>query len=330
MSTEKDTIESVVKESLNGVLRNSGYKAFADHGKPTKPTVKEVAKKISKTVTEAAKSILNEALVLTPRAFLNKSDKLSERTKEGHEVLYKGYIDNFNKVSIKLDSASREDAASNSSDFRSLKMDEQYNLNAVKLHELYFSNIGDLNSEITYESIPYIKLSRDFGNFERWQYDFIACCLSSREGWAVTYYEPFKGVYMNAVIDGHAVGLPLGAIPIIVMDMWAHAYYKDYVTEKKAYVIAMMRELNWNVVEARMVIAERSEVNKLYQIIPLVNNQPEVMLANAAANAMPAPVQPSPHSSESTNSPPQPFAGPNNPQVNLGPGFMGGPVGAKR
>lgn len=311
MKSEEQTIlESVVKKSLDGVLKNSGLKSMVSEA----TTVKSVAKTISKTVTETAKSLIKEALVLTPKAFLNKSEKLSERTKEGHEILYKGYLDNFNKVSIKLDSALREDASSNASDFRSLKMDEQYNLNAIKLHELYFGNVGDLSSEITYESVPYIKLSRDFGNFEKWQYDFIACCMSAREGWAITYYEPFRNVYVNAVIDGHNVGLPLGAIPIIVMDMWAHAYYKDYVTEKKSYVIAMMRELNWNVIEARMVVAERSELGKIYQIIPLVNSQPEVMLTNASANAMPAPVAP------------QPSPGPNNPQIALGAGFNGGPV----
>jgi len=300
MTFDLKDIEAVVKESLDSVLKGAGHSLEAEKPKPSF---------ISKI-----KTVIKEALVLTPRSFLNKTEKLSERTKETHEIIYKSHITNFNKVSIRLDSALRDDANSDSCDLRSLKMDEQYNLNAVKLHELYFGNVGDLASEITYETIPYIKITQSFGNFEKWQYDFIACCMSAREGWAVTYYEPFRGVYMNAIVDGNSVGIPLGGIPIIVMDMWSHSYFKEYANDKKAYIVSMMRELNWNVIEARMVVSERSESNKLFQIMPLVNNQPEVMLQQAAANALPLPVQPT--------SIPAPVSRPA-----LGPGFAGGPNG---
>jgi hypothetical protein len=124
---EKD-IQSLVKESLDGVLKSSGVKfPVAVTKKSEKTTIVESAKEKTKAIVAS----LKEALVLTPKAFLNKTEKLSERTKQAHEVLYKGYIETFNKVSIKLDSAARDDASSNASDFRSLKMDEQYNLNAI-------------------------------------------------------------------------------------------------------------------------------------------------------------------------------------------------------
>ena len=148
-------------------------------------------------------------------------------------------------------------------------MDETYNFNAVKLHELYFSNISDVDSEIRVDSIPYMKLSRDWGTFEAWQEDFMAACMASRNGWALTVYEPYRSVFMNITVDSHDKDIPLGCVPVIVMDMWEHAYFKDYGIDKKAYLFAMMKELNWDVIEARMSICERSNLDILYKIEPL-------------------------------------------------------------
>ena len=152
--------------------------------------------------------------------------------------------------------------------YRSLSKDLRYLLNAIKLHELYFGNISDLSSSITFGSLPYTKLSRDFGSFEKWQQDFIACCLCAREGWAVTYYDPYLDSYVNGIIEGHDDGLPLGAIPVLVLDMWTHAYFYDYGLDKKSYIFNMMQELNWRVIEARMAVAEQAKLNSLFKIQP--------------------------------------------------------------
>ena len=254
---------------------------------------KQVANSIVKTgikpQAQAAKSNsknqLKEAFVVTPDSFILKTEKLSLRSKETHMTLYKQYIDKFNKTSAALDSVNRHEASSNGSNFRSLKMDECYNLNAIKLHELYFDNISDLASEVSVDSLPFMRLSRDFGTFENWQFDFIACALSSREGWAITVYEPHKNAYFNVCIDDHTCGIPLGCVPVIVLDMWSHAYFKDYDIEKKSYVISMMKEFNWDVIEARMIVAEKSDLNAIYAIKPIYNNNPEKMLANVDTNA---------------------------------------------
>src|SRR5690606_29541547 len=165
-----------------------------------------------------------------------------------------------------LDGANVHEANANRSDYRSLKVDEVYNLNAMKLHELYFNNISDLTSEIGVDALPYMRLARDFGNFEKWQFDFMAACRSARNGWGLVVYEPYKDVYMNVVVDLHNVNIPLGTIPVLVIDMWEHAYYNDYQNNKDDYLVAMMREINWNVVEARMAFAERSDLSARYMI----------------------------------------------------------------
>jgi superoxide dismutase len=208
-----------------------------------------------------------------------------------------------------LDAVNPEEANSNHSPFRSLKIDEQYNMNAVKLHELYFTNISDAASQISVDAIPYMRLARDFGTFDKWQFDFRACAMSAREGWAVTYYEPYKNCYINCVIDGHNTSIPLGGIPIVVMDMWAHSYYRDYTDDKKSYINSMMKELNWNVVEARMVVAERANLDAIFKIQPIVNTVPDRILQTVSAENV-APIQQDQiQSSEVTGTNPAPMVG---------------------
>lgn len=258
------------------------------------------------------KTLVTEALNVLPKAFLLKTEKLSSKTKQSHEIIYKKHIDAFNKSSSQLDASSKEEASSNYSAYRSVSRDMIANLNSVKMHELYFGNISDLASEISLDSIPYIKLARDFGTFETWQYDFIASCMSVRNGWALTVYDTYKKVYMNVIVDDDVNGIPLGAIPIIAMDMHEHAFFKDYGDDKKSYVVAMMRELNWNVIEARITIAERSQLNDLWMIMPLVNSQPAAMLSAASVDASPVPVEPVPPSAAQN---PQPNLSANPPKL---------------
>lgn len=208
-------------------------------------------KKIIKDTIDP-KQQLDESLVITPRPFNLPTEFQSASTKTAHFELYENYVKSFNKISAELDSVDRTEVDSNSSQFRSLKIDETYNLNAVYLHELYFANISDLSSKITTESLPFIRLSRDWGDFDRWQLDFLACCKASRCGWAMTVFNFFTQTYSNCVVDLHSLQVPIGCFPIIVMDVWQHAYYKDYLRDVKTYSAAQMKELNWRVIEDRM------------------------------------------------------------------------------
>lgn len=290
MSNKKPTsilgdMEKIVNESLERVM-------------PANRPAQTVAKPkmvVAETVKKAVGKVISEGMVVTPKGFLLKTEKLSAKTKEMHELIYKACVTAYNKASMVLDAASKEEANSSFSNYRSASMDSVYNLNGVKLHELYLGNISDLDSAITLDSIPYIKISRDYGTFENWQLDFMAACMSSRNGWALTVYDPFKRGYTNIVVDDCDRGLPLGAIPVIAMDMNEHAYNRDYGIDKRSYIVAMMREFNWAVIEARIIVAERSQLQDLWQIVPLVNSQPTVMLNTAAAQAAPVPVEPVPN-----------------------------------
>jgi Fe-Mn family superoxide dismutase len=140
---------------------------------------------------------------------------------------------------------------------KSLKLEDD-------LHELYFANISDLHSQISMDSLAYMRIARDFGSFDAWQKDFIACCAASRCGWAMTYFNTYLQRYMNCSIDLHSLNVPFGALPVIVMDMWQHAYYKDYLGDYKTYVYGMMKQLNWEIIERRF-----KKADKLAQILEL-------------------------------------------------------------
>ena len=203
------------------------------------------------------KHAINESLVSQEKKFNLMTEFQSNATKLAHNKLYQNYIEAFNRVSAELDTADRQNANSNNSQYRSLKQDETYNMNAVYLHEMYFANISDIQSNIAMDSLAYMRISRDFGDFDKWQEDFIACCMSARCGWAITYYNLFTQTYMNTFIDLHSSQVPVGCIPIVVMDVWQHAYYRDYLSDVKTFTYAMMKELNWNIIESRVKKAEK-------------------------------------------------------------------------
>lgn len=212
-----------------------------------------------KNAKNAIKNILkvNESYSAQEKKFDIKTDFLSENNLNNHIKLYLDYLTNFNNVSAQLDTADRSDINANNSLYRNLKLDETYNMNAVYLHELFFANIGDNNSQINMDTLSYMRLNRDFGNFDAWQKDFMACALSSRCGWAVTYLNTYTHSYMNCFIDLHTKDVPAGMYPVIVMDMWQHSYYKDYLKDSKTYLIAMMKQLNWSVIESRVEKADK-------------------------------------------------------------------------
>lgn len=215
-------------------------------------------KELKKIISDSlGKSRMNEAYVTTSKKYELNTEMLSEKAKDAHQKLFEAYSTQLNKVSAQLDVASREDANPNYSEFRSLKLDETHNINGSYLHALFFDNISDVNSIVMLDSLIYLRLERDFGTFDDWQQDFIACALSSRGGWAMTVYSiPLKR-YMNVVVDGHTSGIPAATIPVICLNVAEHSYFRDYLADRKAYVYAMMKELNWDVIERRVKKAEK-------------------------------------------------------------------------
>ena len=229
--------------------------------------MKNLKNDIKNAINETLGENLNESYVTEPKKFDLQTELLSNATKKAQQKEFEQFVAALNKVSAELDGVDRENVNNKSSDFRSLKNDEVYNMNAAFLRALYFENISDLRSRITMDSLAFLRLERDFGTFDEWQKDFIACCISSRDGYAILGYSLFLKRYMNFVVDEEAKNVGIGVIPIIVMDMNVGAYWRDYLDDKRSYVRAMMKELNWDRVEKRIKRTEKmakiSEASKV-------------------------------------------------------------------
>lgn len=216
----------------------------------------DVKKEVKKAIDDALSNVLEEAYVSEPKKFDLRTELLSGRSKSARQKDFEGFVAALNKISAQLDGADREDANDKSSDFRRLKIDEVHNMNAAFLRALHFENISDMQSKITMDTLSFLRLERDFGSFDAWQKDFIACCMSSRDGYAMTGYSLYLRRYINFIIDTESLNVPIGVLPVIVLDVAEGSYYRDYLDDRRTYVLGMMKEFNWDKIEKRFKRAE--------------------------------------------------------------------------
>ena len=217
----------------------------------------KLLKDIKSAIDSSLGGVLQEAYVTEPKKFDLITDSLSEKTKQYRREEFEDIVSKLNQVSAELDGANREETKSTTSDFRRLKIEESHLMNASFLRAMHFENIADTNSSLTMDTLSYMRIARDFGSFEDWQKDFIACCLSSRDGYGVTAYSIFLQRFINLVIDTESLNVPIGVYPVIVLDVAEGAYYRDYGNKRKEYVFAMMKEFNWNKIEKRFEKADK-------------------------------------------------------------------------
>lgn len=199
---------------------------------------------------------LSEAFRADAKSYPQVTSAVTQKTKDAHYELYRSHVDAFNRISTELDAASRSLAEPDQGKFNQLKASEAANLNSLWLHEMFFANCFDPNSNIYMDSTAFIKLQSTFGSFDDWQRDFMACaCRASNSSWAICGYNTFLRSYVNTVITCDSYDVMLGLIPVIVLDMHEHSR-RDYLNDKKSYVTAMMQEFNWNVIDERFERAE--------------------------------------------------------------------------
>lgn len=174
-----------------------------------------------------------------------------------HYGLYEGYIKKVNEVNEKLKFADKSSANHNYSEYRNLLVDLSHNLNGVILHELYFSNLTDKCTEPT-EVLKTI-IERDFCTQDNYIEDLKAAGMASRAGWAITGYNYRDGKIHNFAIDQHNIHVPVFVRPLLILDTWEHAFGTDYGTDKKSYIEAFMKNINWHVVSLRFESALKAE-----------------------------------------------------------------------
>lgn len=187
----------------------------------------------------------------TPKKFniAGKIPGLSAKQIEEHETLYHGYVTQRNRITADLITVDRTGLNRTYSPFRELKVEETYAHNGHLLHELYFENMIDT---VTHPGPQMIKFfEKYYGSFENFKKDFFDCAQVSR-GWVVTAYCIDDGSIRNFVLEEHNTHVPMLVIPLLVLDVYEHAYMIDYGIKRNPYLEVFWDHINWNVVEQRI------------------------------------------------------------------------------
>jgi Fe-Mn family superoxide dismutase len=197
-----------------------------------------------------------------------KLSGLSERLIRSHwENNYCGAVKALNAVEQRL-AAMLEDPDLPPYVYGDLKREELLRTGSVRLHELYFANLGgDGKADDAIERI----LSRAFGTFSRWESEFrrTANALAGGSGWAILALGP-EGDLHNYWAWDHTSGAP-GSRPLLVLDMYEHAYHLDYGAAAARYIEAFMQNVNWEEVSRRLVQAASPRVDEHQQWEPTWN-----------------------------------------------------------
>jgi Fe-Mn family superoxide dismutase len=166
-----------------------------------------------------------------------------------HFTLYQGYVNNANKLMDILSSIKDDQQAS--PQYAELKRRLGWEFNGMRLHEYYFENLGG-NGLMPKSSSLMPKLIGEFGSLEAWEKDFRAAGAMRGIGWVILYYDVSGSRLFNQWINEHDVGHLAGCIPILVMDVFEHAYMLDYGLKRGIYIDAFFKNVNWMAVAARL------------------------------------------------------------------------------
>ena len=187
-----------------------------------------------------------KALPKDKSAYLNV---LSEQVVEWHHDKHQaGYVTKLNEISQKLASFDPSLANANYSDWSDAKRRETFNKAGIVLHENYWEVFGS-DGKYTDELSVVKKLVSDFGSMENWMSDFSATAKSAL-GWCVLVYDPSDDMMHNVLVDYHNNGAMWGSKVVIALDVFEHAYYKDYGPDRGSYIKKFMESLDWKNIDS--------------------------------------------------------------------------------
>ena len=172
-----------------------------------------------------------------------------EEIDQHYGILYKGYVNKLNEIRGKMENVDLSQANQSYSELRGLKTEETFCLNGAKLHEWYFDNLGGKGGEASGRALELI--NRDFGSYQKFEAEFKATGLAVR-GWVVLAYDMDDEKLHIFGQDAHNVGVPWGAYPLFVLDVYEHAYGIDYGVKRAPYIEAFMKNVDWVEVNKRL------------------------------------------------------------------------------
>lgn len=178
-------------------------------------------------------------------------DGFGEQLLKNHFTLYQGYVNNFNKLDELLVTMEKEGKYS-TPEYAELNRRLGWEFDGMRLHELYFGNLCKGGKVIDAKGKLYAAIAKEFGSYDFWEKDFRAMGAMRGIGWVVLYYDKATGRLFNVWINEHDVGHFSGCVPLLVMDVFEHAYMIDYGLKKVDYINAFFKNIDWDAVEKRM------------------------------------------------------------------------------
>lgn len=174
----------------------------------------------------------------------------SDELLKNHFTLYQGYVKNTNTLADTLCNMVKENKIG-TSEYAELKRRFGWEFNGMRLHEYYFGNMVKNGKEIDKASNIYKKITEDFGTYENWEKAFKAVGAMRGIGWVILYYDSIGDRLFNFWINEHDTGHAAGAIPLLVMDVFEHAFITDYGIKRGDYIQAFFKVIDWSVVSSR-------------------------------------------------------------------------------
>lgn len=175
---------------------------------------------------------------------------LSDALLTNHFTLYEGYVANINKLNDALVELEKSDKFG-TSEFAEMNRRFGWEWNGMRLHELYFGNLSK-ESAVLKEGELKEKIAKEWESLAMWEKDFRAMGAMRGIGWVVLYYDKLAERLFNVWINEHDAGHLAGAVPLLVMDVFEHAYMLDYGIKRADYIETFFRSIDWAVVEKRL------------------------------------------------------------------------------
>ena len=176
---------------------------------------------------------------------LYELDGISRATMEAHHKLYQGYVNKRNEILGRLAEVDASAANQVYSEIRELKVELSFAVGGIKNHEIYFEHLGGGGGDP--EGAIATLITRDFGSVSAWRADLKATGMAGR-GWAWTAYDWDEGRLFNYVGDAQNTFPIWNATPLVALDVYEHAYFLDYQTDRSSYIDAFFDNLDWSVV----------------------------------------------------------------------------------
>lgn len=190
---------------------------------------------------------------------LSSLSGISDKTLQVHFKLYEGYVTNTNLLNEKIaELAKGELGAADIPVYSELTRRLGFEYNGMVLHEYYFGNLKSNGTGDPDKASAFAKLAEaNFGSYENWKKNFVAVGKMRGVGWAACYQDPTTGRLSNHWINLHETGNVAGFTPILIMDVWEHAFLLDYApAERPKYIEAFFQNIDWDAVNARLKVTK--------------------------------------------------------------------------